>query len=111
MTLPGYLPVAETGLSETEHRRLLAKKINSILGGKMNAVTTLTLTANVATTTLTDNRITPKSFIGLQPLTANAATALATTYVLVANQVNSSAILTHANNAQTDRNFNVIIIG
>jgi hypothetical protein len=112
---PGFSGVPETGADEKEHRRRLAKGINGLLAGKMNAVTTVTLAAGVATTTLTDARITINSFIGLMPTTANAATALATTYI--SNRMSSNgnvagnATITHANNAQTDRTFTVLIIG
>ena len=106
-----YTPIPELEANEIEHRRKLAKGVNLVGKGKMNAVTTLTLTANVASTTLTDARITPQSFIGFQPLTSNAAAALSTTYITTTNQTNGSAVITHANNAQTDRDFRILIIG
>lgn len=111
----GYQAVPDVGVDEKEHRRRLARAINGLLQGKMNAVTTVTLTANSATTTLTDDRITPKSFIGFMPETANAAAALANLYVSNRMSTNGTVIgnatLTHANNAQTDRTFTVLIIG
>ena len=111
----GYPAVPDVGVDEKEHRRRLARAINGLLQGKMNAVTTVTLTANSATTTLTDDRITPKSFIGFMPTTANAAAALANLYVSNRMSTNGTVIgnatLTHANNAQTDRTFTVLIIG
>lgn len=113
MVQNSYLTVPENDVSDFEHRRKLAKAVNRILQGKMNAVTTLTLTASVATTTLTDVRISPQSFIGFMPLTANASAEIGagTIYVLAANQTNGSAVITHANNAQTDRTFTLLIIG
>ncbi len=89
--------------------RTVATIVNNILQGKLNAVITVVLTANATTTTLTDTRITRASFIGLCPLTSNAAAALATTYVSA--RADQSATFTHANNAQTDRNFVVLVIG
>lgn len=78
--------------------------------GKINVVYgPFTLTANAATSTLTDPRISPQSWIGFCAQTANAATEIAT--LRVTAQVNGSATITHANNAQTDRTFNVLIIG
>lgn len=109
--IAGYTPVPETSPDANGHRRLLARSINSVLRGKLNAVTTVTLTANTTTTTLTDERINPQSFIGLMPQTANAASALATTYFLAANILNGSVVITHANNAQVDKTFVVLIIG
>lgn len=89
--------------------RRLVEAINSLQRGKMNAVTTVTLTANATTTTLTDNRIGGGTYIGLSPTTANAAAALGTTYVSA--KAKESATITHANNAQTDRTFDVLLVG
>ena len=114
-TSPGYPAVPEVGVNDTEHRRKLARAVNGVLQGKMNAVSTVTLTANSATTTLTDDRITPKSYIGFMPTTANAAAALANLYVTNRISTNGTTIgnatLNHANNAQVDRTFTIVIIG
>ena len=92
-----------------EHRRELAEAINLTLQGKLNAVDTVTLTASSATTTLTDSRIGPDSFIGFMPTTANAAAELVTLYVT--GRIDGSATLNHANNAQADRTFGYLVIG
>jgi hypothetical protein len=104
-----YLLVNETGSNEAEHRRQLAKGVNLALQGKLNAVTTLTLTPSSATTTIQDDRITALSYIGLQPKTANAAAALSSLYTSA--QTNGSATFTHANDANVDKTFNVVVIG
>lgn len=88
---------------------ILIRVLNSVLAGRLNVTAELTLTANVATTTLTDARLSAQSFIGLCPLTANAAAAVGTTYISARNE--GSCVVTHANNAQTDRDFSVLIIG
>lgn len=112
---PGYVAVPEVGVDQKEHNRRLARAINNLLQGKMNAVSTITLTANAATTTLTDARLSSKSFIGFMPTTANAAAALSGLYVT--NQVGGTgvtpgtAIINHANNAQIDKTFTLLIIG
>lgn len=85
--------------------------LNNMLRGKLNCITTLTLTANAASTTLTDSRISHQSVIALTPTTANAAAALATTYQVDTGRVAGSRVFTHANNAQTDRTFDVTIVG
>lgn len=110
-TKNSYPVVPETYPSEFEHRRKLAKGVNTVLAGKMNAVTTLTLTPSVASTTITDSRITPQSYIGFMPQTAHAATELATLYVPSTTQLVGSAVVNHANNAQADRTFTLVIIG
>jgi hypothetical protein len=97
------------GLGTAPSQREIAERVNRLLQGKLNAVTTLTLTANAASTTLTDKRIGGATWIGLMPLTANAAAALATTWVSA--RANGSATITHANNAQVDKTYDVLLIG
>lgn len=107
---PGVTPDLE---DEKKHRREIARATNRHNQGKFNAVADLTLTANAASTTLTDPRLTLGSFIEFDPTTANAATekAAGTMYVLAANRASGSFTVTHANNVQTDRTFKVLIIG
>jgi hypothetical protein len=109
MTQRGYQGVPENLSNEVEHRRQLARLSNNLLQGKLNTVIQVTLTANSATTTVTDARIGAYTGLFFSPLTADAASALSGLYV--SSQVNGSATLTHANNAQTDRTFNVLLIG
>lgn len=94
---------------EKEHRRKIAEGAERALEGKLRSVNTVTLTANQATSTLSDKRIGPASFIGFMPTTANAAAEIATMYVSA--QADESATITHANNAQTDRTFTYIVLG
>ncbi len=87
----------------------LTDAVNLLSDGRSNAVGSLTLTAATTTTEITDRRVGIDSHIGLSPTTANAAAALATTYV---SEVTAEAFtLTHANNAQTDRTFDYTITG
>lgn len=89
--------------------RLIANAVNGMLQGKTLNIGTATLTANSATTTLTDSRIGPKSFIGFMPTTSNAAAALSGLYVT--GRGDGVATLNHANNAQSDRTFTYTVIG
>jgi hypothetical protein len=89
--------------------RQVTTTLRNTTEGKLNAVGDVTLTANAASTTLVDIRIGPDSFIGLMPTTANAAAALASTYV--SSRGDGTATITHANNAQTDKIFTYIVIG
>lgn len=66
----------------------------------------VTLTANSATTTLTDPRIGINSAVLLIPTTANAAAEAP--YIAVTA---GSCTINHANNAQTDRTFRYAIVG
>ena len=104
-------PVPVDWWDADEHRRLLAQRMNQILLGKLNAGDGVTLTANQTTTTLSDRRIGPESFIGFSPTTANAAAELGAGGFYVSSQGQYTATLTHANNAQTDRTFRYIVIG
>jgi hypothetical protein len=81
--------------------------------GKMDCITELTLTANSATTVFSDIRLSVQSVVTFDPKTATAATELygATMYVLTANRNSETWTITHANNATTDRTFQVSIIG
>lgn len=81
--------------------------LNDAIRGKLNIQTELTLTANAATTTLSDDTITKFSSVVLVPLTANAAAALATTYFSA--PASGGITVNHANNAQVDRNFDALI--
>lgn len=100
------------GLSTTPTPRDIAAVVNRINSGKINAVDSVTIDptgAGGTSTTLTDPRIGPVSYIGLEPLTANAAAARAGTYVSA--QTNGSATITHAGAATTDRTFRFLVIG
>jgi hypothetical protein len=93
--------------------RRLYEVIQQLRRGKMDIVREFTLTANVATSTLAWKGLSPQSVVVFDPKTANAAAELAagTMYVLTANRGADSWTVTHANNAQTDRTFQVAIIG
>ncbi len=93
-------------------RRSVADAVRRLATGKMSVVGELTLTPGAAATTIDDDvaiYATEASAILLCPLTANAAAAQATTYVLA--RANGSFTLAHANNAQTDRTFAFAILG
>jgi hypothetical protein len=93
----------------TEWIRKVAEVVNQILDGKINSIGSVTLTASSATTTLTDLRIGVTSKIFFSPTTANAATATANLRVTATGK--QTATLTHANNSQTDRAFDYVVLG
>jgi hypothetical protein len=109
MTVKGYPLVPEVMPNEKEHRRALARAANGATGGKLNAVTQVTLAASSTTTVVTDARIGANTFIGFSPLTSDAAAALSGLYV--SSQKQGQATLTHASAASTDRTFSVVLIG
>lgn len=97
------------GLSSEPNPREIAERVNRLLQGKLNAVTTLTLTANAASTTLTDKRIGGATFIDFMPTTANAAAARAS--IWISARGTGTATITHANDANADKTFAVLLIG
>lgn len=89
---------------EREHRRLFRQQLAERSG-------VLTLAVGTASTTLTDARIRFDSAVVLVPTTANAAAELGngSLWISEAARVNGSVVITHANNALTDRTFRYVI--
>jgi hypothetical protein len=87
-----------------------AGALNELAQGRLNNGMTFTLAANSATTTVSVRGFAPGDWIDWDPLTANAAAAKAagTMYVLEANRTANQIVITHANNAQTDRKFRLV---
>jgi hypothetical protein len=97
----------------TSYMRRVLEALQALRLGKTANVGEFTLTANAASSTLSDIRISPQSVIAWHPRTANAAAEIAagTMFITDANMSNGSAIVTHANNAQADRSFRYAVIG
>jgi hypothetical protein len=120
MSFPKVPPII---LNANEMARRLAVTANQNAGGKMNVTGTITLTANVGSTTITlsEDVLTSTSHVNFTPTTANAASEQGngTMYssIIPANPhaavpvPNASIVITHANNAQTDRTFTYAILG
>ena len=118
--MAGYGAVRTTGkppeslkdAAEASWLRAVAEAVNRVIGGKVNVTLDITLTTNADTTIIIDARIAAYSSLHLQPLTANAAAALVTApYVLVQTQQSGQVIFAHANDANTDKNFRMTILG
>ena len=87
--------------------RQVAEVVNNTMNGKTNNTGSVTLTASTTTTTITDERLGFDSVILLSPLTANAATL--TPYI--STKAKGSVVITHANTANADQDFDYIIVG
>lgn len=118
MTIRPFQNLPQPGVFSTladaaRYTRVLWDALYKARRGKLECVVEVTLTANAATTTVIDERISGQTFIGFDPRTANAAAELAagTMYVLDANRTNGQIVITHANNAQTDRRYFLCLIG
>lgn len=96
-----------------ELSRDYSRNIYKCFQGKTDNTGSVTLTANSATTTLTEapDRIGANTVILFMPTTANAAAAMTNLYVSSRDVSASTFTLTHTNNAQTDRTFNYILVG
>jgi hypothetical protein len=107
----GYPTVPEYLADANEHRRQIARKLNTVLGGKVNCTLDVTLATSVTSTTVIDSRI--GFYTAISPamaLTANAAADIAAG-IYVDTLKKGSAVLHHRNNAATDRTIRLVIIG
>lgn len=89
----------------------IAGAVRQLCEGRSNATGTVTLAANAASTTVAAANCGAGSRVFLFPTTANAAAALATTYVQAADVTKRQFIIRHANNAQTDKTFFWVALG
>lgn len=115
MTIPYPAPPRDAGSDEPSSVRQFARRVADVLAsvmqGRLNNTTELTLTANATTTTLTDPRLTVQSVVHTEPLTANAAAEKGNGTLYISARTNGSVTFAHANNAQTDRTYAVSILG
>lgn len=111
--MSAFQAVPEQMPNEKEHRRIIARVVNTHTKGKFNCTLPLTLTANANSTTLNDARIGYGSLIVPMPQTANASAEIASgnMYIPQTTQLVGSAVIQHTNNAQTDRVFVMGIFG
>ena len=79
--------------------------IQQLSAGRSNSVGKVTLKANVTSTTVSDPNCAVGTVPLLTPTTADAAAAIATTFIPVASIANGSFVIDHASAASTDRTF------
>lgn len=96
--------------NETNIGKIVAG-VRDLFFGRSAAMGECTLAANETTTTVQATNCGPSSRIALTPRTANAAAALATTYIPEATTKEGQFVVHHANNAQIDRTFGYAIHG
>src|ERR1043165_6561857 len=86
-----------------------ALSLQQLAAGRSNATGTVTLAAGATETTVNATNCAPQSAVFLFQRTANAAAALATTFI---NSVGKQQFtISHANNAQTDQSFFYVCLG
>ena len=112
-TLPNAPPptVAKVSPQLLNWLDILQDVLDGAMAGNLNIVgsSPLTLAPGVTTTVINDARVGGTSVILLQPMTSNAAAAMATTWV--STPLKTTVTINHANSALTDRTFQYIIIG
>lgn len=107
---PGRPSVQESMPDEGQHRREIARVVNVLMQGHSNAVLQLTLTANAASTTVVDARISLQTAPVPTPLTANAAAEIAAGQMYF-TPTKGQVVVTHRNLPATDRTFQLALLG
>jgi hypothetical protein len=97
-------------INETNIPRIV-QSIRDLFQGRSNATGEFTLDTGVTSTAVTAINCGLGSNITLRPKTANAASALATTYIADADISRGSFTVTHASTANTDVTFGYSIQG
>ena len=100
-----YPPATERDLTR------IVQSIRDLFQGRSNAMGEFTLTAGATSTVVQALNCGEQSRISITPQTANAAGALATTYIAQANVRPGQFTVTHANAGTTDRTFSYSIRG
>lgn len=100
----------DLGLNAAGWQRLVDAVIQ-ILTGRQNSVGDCTLAAGATSTTVVFVNCSRDCRIFLFPQSANAAAALATTFITAANIKQGNFVITHANAGTTDRTFSFLCIG
>lgn len=109
MSSQGYPAVSEMLGDEREHRREMARKINSLNTGKSNVTLDVIVTAGATSTTITDVRISPFCFLGTMAFDANGA-ADEVAGIYFDTMKNGSVVMHHRNSASV-RSLRLLIVG
>lgn len=118
MSSQGFPAVAELETDKNdisqagkEHRRRMARAINTMLQGKFNVTIDVTITPNATTTVILDPRI--SVFSAITPAMAMSANAAADIVagIWVSNMNTGTATLNHRNSASTGRVIRFCILG
>lgn len=86
-----------------------ATAIQQLYAGRTNAGGSITLAAGAASTVVNAPNCSPQAAVFLFPKTADAAAALATTFI--SSVGNGTFTISHANNSQADRSFFFVCLG
>jgi hypothetical protein len=109
ITRPPVVPLvpADTGnVRATVVRHAAA--LNQALRGGIGATLGITLAANSVSSTFSDSRIGPNTFVGMTPMTASASTALRSIWI---ETTAGSTTIHHASSPALDQTFVCLLIG
>lgn len=107
---PGRPRVQEDMPDGRFHRRQIAQQLNGARKGALDCTLSVTLDAGTTTTTVVDSRISLSTAPVLTATTAHAAAEVAAGGLYVVPS-KGQCVITHANNAETDRTFQLALIG
>jgi len=97
--------------ASTQFINTLSNVVRNIMLGKTNNKGAVTITASQATTVVSDVNATGESIILFMPITANASAEVGAGGMYISSRGKQTFTITHANNTQTDRNFEYIVVG
>ena len=89
----------------------IVQAVRELFQGRSNAVGVVTLEDGAASTTVTAINCGAESKVFLTPTTANAAAEVGAGTMYVSSVASQAFVITHANNAQTDRTFYYVVLG
>lgn len=98
------------GLAPDHTKREVADAVNGVLGGKLNATGSVTLTNSATSTAVTDYRVGPDTVILFMPTTSAGATELAAGGMYVSTRAKFTFTITHSSDTTT-RSFDYVVIG
>lgn len=105
------MSVTVPALTETRLPKI-NQAIQQLASGRSNAFGTVTLAVSPATsTTVADPNCGTDTVPQLTPATADAAAALATTYIPIATVTNGAFVIQHSSSASVDRTFRYALHG
>ena len=94
---------------DQRHRRKIAEWAKQVNQGHIECVGNVTLAVSTISTTVSDARVSLTSWIGLEPITANALSARPTVWVSTFG--NGTFTITHASSASVDQTFRYAVLG
>lgn len=114
ITVRPHVPAPPTSLTDLKSHAIWSRKLFDAIKawrvGKFDCTKSVTLTIGAASTTVSDYRFSPQSFVWGMPTTANASAEIGAGTIYF-TPTDGSCLIMHANNANADRTFTLVILG